>query len=32
MITKTETRHEKFKELITKRISFGKSLRNKRKY
>lgn len=32
MITTTQTRLQKRKELITKVVSLGKSLRNKRKY
>lgn len=32
MITKTETRHQRQKERVSKWVSLGKSLRNKRKY
>lgn len=32
MITTTQTRHERRKEVITKRVVVGKSWRNKRKF
>ncbi len=32
MITKTETRHQRTKERISKYVSLGQSLRNKRKH